>query len=67
MDKQLTSKNIVRDLLSDTTFNKSNFNISPTMGKTGRPLDERDPLKHITADLRSEKLILDLIKFRVLL
>jgi len=27
MDKQLTSKNIIRDLLSDTTFNKSNFNI----------------------------------------
>jgi len=34
MDKQLTSKNIVRDLLSDTTFNKSNFNIPlPNHGK----------------------------------
>ena len=34
MDKQLTSKNIVRDLLSDMTVNKSNFNISlPNHGK----------------------------------
>jgi len=50
------------------TFNKSHFNIPLTNhGRAGCPLDERDPLKHITADLRSEKLILHLIQFRVLL
>jgi len=65
MDKQLTSKNIVRDLLSDTTFNKSNFNIPLLNHGKGRA--SPDPLKHIMADLRSEKLILHLIQFRVLL
>ena len=33
---------------------------SPTAGRAGRPLEDRDPIRHITGDLRSEKLSLHL-------
>ena len=56
----------MKDLLSNMSMSASSMSPSPTTGRAGHPLDEQDPLKHITADLRSEKLILHLIQFRVL-
>ena len=50
-----------KGLLTNTTFNECKFNVPIANRRKGlASLEERDPLKHITADFSSEMLILQL-------